>query len=79
MGPQMGQMLATLCVTLSLALVALSGSNPTSEFLLRTLSIVAPSTIVGSILDTVLVSHNVEGASCEELGWCINSCLLCIL
>jgi hypothetical protein len=30
----------------------------------------------GPILDMVVVSYYVEGASCEELGWCLNSCLL---
>jgi hypothetical protein len=27
-------------------------------------------------LDTIAVSLDVEGASCEELGWRVNSCLL---
>jgi hypothetical protein len=77
----MHQMLATLCVALSLALVALGGSDSTGEFLLGTLSIASPSTIMGLILDMVVVAHDVEGASCEELGWCTNSCLLrlCLL
>jgi hypothetical protein len=35
-----------------------------------------PLAIVGPILDTVSISHNVEGTSFEELGRCINSCLL---
>jgi hypothetical protein len=35
-----------------------------------------PNTIVGPILDKVVVSHDVEGASCEELGWRVNSYLL---
>jgi hypothetical protein len=24
---------------------------------------------MGPILDTIAISHDVEGASCEELGW----------
>jgi hypothetical protein len=38
MGPWMHQMLATLCVTLSLSLVALGDSDPTGQFCLATLS-----------------------------------------
>jgi hypothetical protein len=29
-----------------------------------------------AILDTVAISHDVVGVSCEELGWHVNSCLL---
>jgi hypothetical protein len=68
-GPRLRQMLATLCVTSSLAPVALDDSNPTNGFRLGTLSVAGPSAIVGPILDTIAVSRNVEGASCEELGW----------
>jgi hypothetical protein len=64
----MRQILATLCVASSLALVALGGSVPTGGFHLRTISIAGPSTIMGHVLDTVVVSHDVEGTSCEELG-----------
>jgi hypothetical protein len=78
MGPQMHQMLATLCVTLSLALVALGSSDPTGRFHLGTLSVAGFSANVGPILDTVAVSCGVEGTSCEELGWRINLCLLCL-
>jgi hypothetical protein len=76
MGPRMHQMLATLCVTSSLALVALGGRDPTSGFHLETLSVAGPSAIARPILDTLVVSHDVEGTSCEELGWRVNSCLL---
>jgi hypothetical protein len=38
-GPKMRHMLATLCVTSSLAMVALGGSDPTCGFHLVTLSI----------------------------------------
>jgi hypothetical protein len=38
-------------------------------FCLRTLSVGRPSVIMGPIFDTVVISLNVEGASCEELGW----------
>jgi hypothetical protein len=40
------------------------------------LSFAGPSIILGPISDTVVVSHNVEGASYQELGWHINSFLL---
>jgi hypothetical protein len=63
MAPQMRQMLATLCVALSLALFALGGSDPTGGFCLRTLSVAGPSIIVGPILDMVVISRDVEGAS----------------
>jgi hypothetical protein len=76
MGPRMCQMLATLCVTSALALVALGGSNLTAGFHLGTLSVVGPSTIVVPILDTVAISLDVEGRSCDALGWRVNSCLL---
>jgi hypothetical protein len=66
-------MLGSLCVTSSLAL---GGSDPTSRFHLRTLSIAGPLVIMGPILDMVVISHDVEGASCGESRWCINSCLL---
>jgi hypothetical protein len=42
MGLQMCQLLATLCVTFSIALVALGGSDPTSGVCLRTLSFGRP-------------------------------------
>jgi hypothetical protein len=41
------QLLATLCVTLSLALFALCGADPTGRFCLRTLSSSRPTTIMG--------------------------------
>jgi hypothetical protein len=31
---------------------------------------------MGSILDTVTISHDVVDTSVEELGWCVNMCLL---
>jgi hypothetical protein len=77
-GPQMSQMRATLCVISSIALVALGGSDLTGGLCLGTLSVAGLSTIVGSILDMVVVSWDVEGTSCKELGWHINSCLLCL-
>jgi hypothetical protein len=69
----MCQMLATLCVASSLTLVALGGSNLIGKFRLGTLSIAGPSAIMGSIFDTVVISHNVEGVSYEESGWHVNS------
>jgi hypothetical protein len=68
MGPLMCQMLATLCVASSLTLFALGGSDPTGGFHLGTLRVAGPSAIMGPILDTIVVYHNVEGALYEELG-----------
>jgi hypothetical protein len=62
---------------LSLALFALGGADPTSEFYLITLSFVVSSAIVGLVLDTIVVSCDVEGMPCEELGWHVSSCLSC--
>jgi hypothetical protein len=64
-GPRVCQLLATLYVALSLALFALGGADPTGGFCLRTVSFSRPMTITGSILDTVAVSHAVEGVVCE--------------
>jgi hypothetical protein len=72
-------MLATLCVTSSLTLVALGGSDPSVGFCLETLSFTSPLAIMGHVLDMVVISCDVEGTSCEELGCCVNSCLLCLL
>jgi hypothetical protein len=69
-------MLSTLCVASCLSLFALAGSDPTGGFHLGTLSIAGPSLIMGPILDMVAISRDVEGTSCEEMGWHINSCLL---
>jgi hypothetical protein len=49
-------LLATLCVALSLGLVALGGADPTSGFYLRTLRIGRPMTKGGPILDTIAIS-----------------------
>jgi hypothetical protein len=63
----------TLCVILSLALFALGGTDPTIRFCLRTLSFGRPTTIVGTILDTVAISCAVVADSmCEELGRRVN-------
>jgi hypothetical protein len=63
------QLQATLCVTLSLALFALGGSDPTGEFFLRTLSLAGPSIIMGPVWDTIVVSHAViASVMCEEYG-----------
>jgi hypothetical protein len=67
-------MMATICVTLSLALFSLCGSDPTGRFHLGTLSICRPSAIMGPAFDTVAISRDLEGASCEELRWRVNSC-----
>jgi hypothetical protein len=57
MGPQMGHVLATLCVTLSFSQFALGGLTCNRSM-----------TIMGPILDKDVISRDVEGASCEELG-----------
>jgi hypothetical protein len=61
-------MLATLYVASSLDLVALDSSIPTGGFHLGTLSIEGPSAIMRIVLDTVAISRDVKGTSCEELG-----------
>jgi hypothetical protein len=68
MGSQVHQLLATLCVALSLALFTLGGTDPTDEFCLRTLCYSRPTTIVGPVLDTVAISRAIVGTLCEELG-----------
>jgi hypothetical protein len=65
-------MQATLCVASSLALIALGSYDSTGGFRLGTLSFARPSVIMGPVLDTVVVSRDVEGTSCKELGWHIN-------
>jgi hypothetical protein len=77
MGPRMHQLLITLCVTSSLSLFALGGSDLTGGICLRTLSCCRPTVIMGPVLDTVAISRDVEGASFKEFGWCVNLCLLC--
>jgi hypothetical protein len=72
----MRQVWATLCVTSSLVLFSLGGSDSTGGFHLGTISVAGPSAILGPILDMVAVSCNVEGASFDKLGWHINSCLI---
>jgi hypothetical protein len=70
MGPRVCQLLATLwhtlCVALSLTLFALGGTDPASEFYLRTVSFSRHMTIVGPVLDMVVVSLDVEGVRCKE-------------
>jgi hypothetical protein len=66
MGPRVCQLLGTLCVALSLALLALDGVDLTGGFCLRTRNFSRPTAIVGPVLDTVIVSHVVEGVVCEE-------------
>jgi hypothetical protein len=75
--PWICQPLATPCVTLSLALFTRGGSDLTSGLCLRTLSSCKPTTIMGPILDTFTVSHDVVGMSSEELERCVNMGLLC--
>jgi hypothetical protein len=66
-GPRKCQLLATPWFALSLSMIALGGSGLSGGFRLITLSV--GRTINGTILDTVVVSRDVEGASYEELGW----------
>jgi hypothetical protein len=68
MGLQMCQLLAALCVTSSLSLVTPGGSDLTGGFCLQPLALADPSAIMGPILDMVVVSCDVEGASCEGSG-----------
>jgi hypothetical protein len=60
--------LATLYVALSLTLFALGSAESAGRFSLRTLSFGRPTIIVRLILDTVAVSHDVEGMTCGESG-----------
>jgi hypothetical protein len=73
--------LAILFVDLSLALFALGGANPTIGFPLSTLSFSRSTTIVGPILDMVVIPHAVEGTMCEESGRHVSiyNALYCIL
>jgi hypothetical protein len=70
------QMLATLCVTPSLALIALGSSNLTDMFHLGTLSVGRTLGNHGSHFGYDCHSRDVEGAPYEELGWHVNLCLL---
>jgi hypothetical protein len=65
MSSQTRQLLATLCVALSLALFARGGADLTDGFCCQTLSYSECTTIMGHILDTITVSHAVVGTSCE--------------
>jgi hypothetical protein len=62
------QLLATLCVALSLAFIALGGVDPISKFCLRTLSFAGPSLITEPICDTVALSHAIIAGTMYE-GW----------
>jgi hypothetical protein len=53
MGSRMRQLLATLCVALSLALFAQGGADLADRFCLKTLSYSRPKVIMGPFLDTV--------------------------
>jgi hypothetical protein len=66
MGLRVCQLLGTLCIVLSLALIALGGTDSTDGFCLRTLSFSCPTAIVRPVLDTVVVSHVVESVVCEK-------------
>jgi hypothetical protein len=67
MGPRMHQLLATLCVASSLALVALGSSDLTFGFCHRILSFGRPLRIKGSVGDMTSISRTVvAGVMCEE-------------
>jgi hypothetical protein len=72
----MRQLLATYCVASSLALFTRGGTDSAGEFCLQTLSYCRTMAIMGPILDTVVVSHDVVVALCKEWEWHINLCLL---
>jgi hypothetical protein len=76
MGSRACQLLATLCVASSLTLFSQCGIDPTDRVCLRTLSYCRPTTTVGPILDMAIVSGDVVGTSCEELGRHVNMGLL---
>jgi hypothetical protein len=79
-GPRWCQLLAILCVTLSLAMFALAGADLASGFCLRILSLGRPTPIMGPVLDMVVVSYVVvAGEKCEESGRSVNMGLLCPL
>jgi hypothetical protein len=67
MGPRAGQLLATLCVALSIALCAMCGTDLIGGFCLRTQNFAARLSIVGPILDMVTVSRDVAGTSATPL------------
>jgi hypothetical protein len=81
MGSRVCQLLATLCVSLSLALFAPGSADPTGGFSLRTLSYSRPTAIMGPILDTVVIYRSVEGMLCEESRGRVSvyNALYCIL
>jgi hypothetical protein len=65
---------------LPLALFALGGADLTGGFCLETLSFDRPTTIVGPILDTIVISRVVVvGMMCEEFGRHIHMGLLHLL
>jgi hypothetical protein len=69
--------MATLCVTLSLTLLALGSADPVGGFCLGTLSFGRPTTIVGPVLDTISISCDViADTMCEVLGSRVNMGLL---
>jgi hypothetical protein len=76
MGPKKCLLLATPCFTLSLALVALGGSDPTGKFCLGTLSIGRPHGNHGAHFGYGCCILWCRGRSYEELVWYINLCLL---
>jgi hypothetical protein len=66
MGHQMRQLLVTLCVASSLALVALGGSDPSSGFRLQSLSFSMPPAIEGPVGDMALYPLLVQLVRCTR-------------
>jgi hypothetical protein len=65
-GVPVRQLLTILYIALSLALFPLGGVELIDGFCFRTLSFGRPTAIMGPILDSVAISHAVEGMICEE-------------
>jgi hypothetical protein len=57
---------------MSITLFTMGNANLAGGFYLRTLSSSRPTSIVGPILDMVVVSYAIEGSICEESGRRVN-------
>jgi hypothetical protein len=61
---------------LTLGMFAQGNTDPAGGFCLQTLSRCSPTGIVGPVMDTVVISHDVTNMSCKESGWRVNMYLL---
>jgi hypothetical protein len=77
-GPRMHQLLIISCVASSLSLFACDNSKPTGGLCLPTVSCCSSTAIVGPVLDTFTMSHDVAGTMHEELERHVNMGLLCL-